>query len=367
MESTYGFLCRVLRVQKHKEWCFLYVSGFQPSRQIMMDINLMRKHQIAEFSIVKGICEESKNKEGTTIYRVLELQDHVRSGIHGIDIMRFTNQTLAYRQCRYAIMNEIEAWLRKERFQRISSPFTMKYRGTSIATPLHINGKFVDRYCKITHELGLKQAMSEIMAPVYEIGYVANDIYTTKIKWFEYTVLEFVSPLHDESFIGEFILQCIQIATKITDEYGLKHADFANIQVIDLNDGTSAEEVAYLRYNEPNVLIMHSPTASPLVKMRDGKRTETIWYFKGSSMAHGYADENDWSNFLKVSQNQIPILASKGELGQISEDFISLLKAGIPNSVSLGMGIDRFFQVFFEFSTIKDYRECMFPEFEFYK
>lgn len=359
--SEHNFLCRVLRIQKHKCSNFIYVSGFELARQLLIDDLLMSQYDIGIMSIIKGKCIETKNNVGKTIYQVCLIESHVKAAACLTYQENYTNKALLYKKCRNEILFQVENFLGRNNFQSVNSPFTIPFRGTSTASPLKISGKYVNRYCKITHELGIKKMMSELLCPVYEIGYVARDIYSTMTTWFEYNILEFVSPIHDLTFIENFIKEFIQIATSVADEWGIKHRDFSSFKVLRLEDDNTYEGRHFedLRHSEENVIFLNAPVESPLVKCIDGRRSETIWYLYGDSMAHGYCDENDWSILRDLSLKQQAELKRKGIDAELSLDFLELLELGMPNSVSLGIGIDKFFQQFFMFTNLKEYHKYM--------
>ena len=353
------FLCRVLSVQKRKCSIFLYVSGFDKAKQLLIKRELYEKHNIRVMSVIKGICSEGVNNKGKSIYIIDEVESCVAAVECDAYHECFTNKAHSYRLCRNDIINKVHDFLRSESFQMINSPFTLPYRGTSIASPLKIEGKFVNRYCKITHEFALKKAMAENLQPVYEIGYVARDMYTTVSNWFEYSVLEFVSPTHNISFISTFIEEFIKIAVESAELFALPHYDFSCLKIIELDEEFKYEGVDFekLRQIEKNAIFINAPVNSPLVKKIDGKRRETIWVFNGESMAHGYKDENNWEAIYDLSCKQMEELEKKGVEGEFSRDFLSLMKIGVPESISIGFGIDRFFQFFFGFETMKAYRQ----------
>ena len=360
-KREYRFLCRVLKIQKHKNTSFLYVEGFEKANQLLIDTKMLVQENIGPLSILRGYCRETNNKNNQTVYTISVIEKHARSNCFGIDISKYSNKELAVKRCRYAIINKIEEYLKENGFQKINSPFTMKYRGTSTSNPLKIQGKHINRYCKITHELQLKQACSELLMPTYEIGYVTNDIYTTQTKWFEFTILELVSPLHQISFISDLIQYIAQVSAEIADAYGVPHEDFRNLEIITLEENDQMEEqFQALKNTDRNILFVNAPTNSPLVK-QDGKyKTETVWYFKGVKMGHGYVDENDCRIFESICEEQMKTLTAKNVYSEYSHDFIKLLRIGIPESISLGLGLDRIFMALFQFDTIKSYiSSCM--------
>lgn len=361
MESI-KFICRVLRIQKRKTVTFLYVAGFDASRQLCDSKGIANELNLGVMSIIQGECIPQKDSDGKIMYEICEITQHIPSQYNDTVLIEYTNKALVYRLCKIKILDSIHHFLAGEGFLRIESPFTMPFRGTSIASPLSIKGRYVDRYCKITHELAIKKLMAETLKPVFEIGYVARDAYNTQKNWFEYPVLEFVSPLHDITFIEKFIKFMIETATIIADKLSLEHVDLKQYEVIDLaeNEIAGKEEFTRLKKNINNAILIHSPVYSPLVKQLDGKRTETIWIYKGIGIAHGYQDENNWESVYAFCNEQLAELNEKSIVGELPSDFIELLKIGMPSSVSLGMGIDRFLQTFFQIDNLKEYHKLFY-------
>ena len=115
------------------------------------------------------------------------------------------------------------------------------------------------------------------------------------------------------------------------------------------------EQFISLKNSNRNILFVNAPTDSPLVKQEGAYKTETVWYYKGVKMGHGYVDENDSEIFEAICKEQQKALAAKNIDSEYSLDFIKLLRIGIPESISLGLGLDRIFMAFFQYDTIKSY------------
>lgn len=355
------FICRVLSIQRHKNTSFLYISGLLDAKQLVVNNELLSMHDVGVMSIIKGKYSHTVNDKGNGVCQIISI-DYVLPSAHNKTYHKnFTNKAVLLRRCKADILQQIALYLEKEQFQRINSPFTVPYRGTSIATPLSISGKYVDMYCKITHEFFLKKEMAENLIPVFEIGYVARDVYSTMSGHFEYSILEFVSPLHNIKYIEDFIYKFIEIAINSAEKYQIPYRDLSNIKTIVLDENAcfSGKTFDQIKSENQNVLFVNAPTSSPLVKQANGKRTETIWFYNGDSIAHGYRDENDYNSLMMLSRLQMEALIQKGVKAEYSKDFLSLLRLGIPESISIGFGIDRFFQIFFCFDNINGYNDMM--------
>ena len=348
------FLCRVLSIQKRKETTFLYVAGFKHARQLLVNNSYLDSNKVTIMSIIKGTCGIVFNNKGEKCYNISNIESIVYPENTVMISQRYTNKAMMYRACRNKIIQDLRHLLEEEGFLESNSPFTIQYRGTSTAAPLKISGKYVDRYCKITHELAIKKAMCDQLQPVYEIGYVARDQYTTVNGAFEYSILEFVTPLHDMSFIEYFVKKIIEIAQKNSKEFGIDTLDLSELSIVNVA-ALSQSQFYSLKKQASNTLFFDAPVDSPLVKKVNGSRRETIWFVNGVSIAHGYMDENSAENIIEYSNKQLQELKTKGVSAELSWDFIDLLKSGIPNSISIGFGLDRFFQLFFNFNNLKEY------------
>lgn len=356
-----GFICRVLSIQHRKNISFLFVSGFPYSKQLMVDNRLIADCPIGVMSVIKGQYGQSVNNKGEVTYQITKIDSIVSSNHNKAFHKNFTNKALLLRLCKNDILNQVKQYLESNSFQAIYSPFTIPYRGTSIASPLKISGKYVNKYCKITHEFFLKKEMAENLIPVYEIGYVARDVYSTISGWYEYSILEFVSPIHNMDFVEEFICKFIDIAVSSAKKFGVSYNEFSEMETVILDDDGLCDGkcLEQLKSEKKNVMFINCPVSSPLVKKINGKRTETIWFYNGESMAHGYWDENDFDSLFAFSKTQMELLNEKGIDAEYSKDFLSLLNLGTPESVSIGFGLDRFFQIFFGFANMKEYRDSM--------
>ena len=356
--NNISFLCRVLSVQRRKNVTFLYISGFSLTRQLMIDNTLFEIYLLKKADIVSGKCSVQQNEKGYSVFKI-ERIEKVVSGSE-MPSINFTNKAVEYKKCVNEVIQESIDYLRKNDFSMHVSPFTIAERSTSIASPLQVRGVYVDKYIKITHELGLKRCLCETLNSVFEIGYVARDVYNTVTNWFEYLVLEFVSPHKSIDFVKDFICFFIESATRIADKYSIKHLDFEDYTVVDISQtypNCDEKQWKLIKIETKNTIFLNAPVDSPLVKEIDGVRSETIWIYNGKSMAHGYVDENDWKNYVSECNRQKKELECRGIEAEIPEEFISVLKAGLPDSISLGFGIDRFFLTFFAFENFKEYRE----------
>lgn len=347
--KKYNFICRVLKIQKHKNFKFLYVSGFEQSRQLIIKDELFLKFNISAMSIIRGECEKilnNQNKQSFEITSIVSVKETIGNNSYAKEYVSNKNQLMQI--CKQQIIMKIEGFLQDDGFLKMNSPFTMNSRGTSIASPLKIQGQFVDRYCKITHEIELKKMLYKTLSPLYEVGYVSRDIYSTNKKNFEYNVLEFVSPIHDVDFIETFMKKIVEIANQEAEKLNVQHVDLSNLTVVDLKGKMEETQLN-------NVIYLNRPVDSPLVKVVNGVRTETIWIYNGISLGHGYNDENDYYLVLEEFTNQQRTLKERNIEAELSEDFLNVMKIGLPDTVSIGLGLDLFLCKFFGFDNFKDY------------
>jgi elongation factor P--beta-lysine ligase len=359
------FVCRVLSIQKHKNSHFLYVSGLDDYRQMIIDPDMSNQNGIALFSIITGKYALIKNSKNKLIPHIIRLQSCVVPALQPIEaknhIDRVSNTTLSLRLFYHQFLAELSKHFLEQGYYRLSSIFTMNERGTSTVNPVKATGEHIDKFIKITHEIELKKEMAFLLKPFFEIGFVARDVFEGKVSSSEYLILEFVNPTEDERIVVEEIVFIKNLAMNLASQIGVKHLDLSDMTVVDLADEVRAQNPKQLdnwfeskKKNTKNTLYLNAPTSSPLVRNVGGFRHESIWILNGNSIAHGYQDENDYMAIFNAFNAQKRELASRGVSAEMPEDFLSIVKMGLPLSVSFGFGLDRFLTRFLLFSSISE-------------
>ena len=241
-------LFRVLNVRKHKSIVFIdsFTDNFQKiqlkiSRELF-DLNNLQKGDVINVDVVDDI-----NKNGDTVYKIININKIMRphnnsnytKSINDDDNYKKSlngGETLKQWEFRNILLEEISKYLVSNDFIRVITSNIMDKRGTSIATPVKLNGKYVNnKYLKITHELELKKQVYLTLKSLFEIGYVTRDIYSTEKNNSEYLNLELVSKDIDYNIIIKFYEFVNQISIKIAKDLNIEYGKFLNnIEIIDV-------------------------------------------------------------------------------------------------------------------------------------
>jgi lysyl-tRNA synthetase class II len=359
-------VCRILSIQRHKRSYFLYVAGESMESQLLVSPSLAKKYNIVPLSVLFATVTDVLNDEGKVTLQIQTILLCVNPSGEGDtqnQVAYVSNRARNYRMFRHRFIEKLSQHYEDQGFHRLVSPLSMSERGTSTVAPVRLVGGHVDRYLKITHELELKREMAYTLEPFFEIGYVARDVCEGRRSSSEYLVLEFVAPVQDISIVSREILSAVRLACEVADELCIKHRDYSSIDLIDVNKLVAPslhdERVRWFgaqKKRTKNALYLNAPTNSPLVKESGGVRRETVWVVEGNSFAHGYRDENDYHAIYQSVQSQKRDLAQSGIEAALPTDFLDILKLGIPDSVSMGLGLDRFLTDFLEFSSIREMR-----------
>ena len=195
--------------------------------------------------------------------------------------------------------------------------------------------------------------MACTLKPTFEIGYVIRDVRDRASSPNEYLLLEFVNPTTDISIIRDEVLGIIDIACRIATQVDLPHAHYDDMIIFDVDqevpDLSHKQRLPWFKQQKAsasNTLFLNSPVASPLVKWIGGWRKETIWIVGGNSVTHRCRDETDCYLFRNECLRQQKDLKAGGIYADTPRHFLRLLEMGVPESVSLGFGLDRFLEHF---------------------
>lgn len=361
-------LFRVLNVRKHKSIVFIdsFTDNFQKiqlkiSRELF-DLNNLQKGDVINVDVVDDI-----NKNGDTVYRIININKIMRphnnsnftKSINDDDNYKKSlngGETLKQWEFRNILLEEISKYLVSNDFIRVITSNIMDKRGTSIATPVKLNGKYVnDKYLKITHELELKKQVYLTLKSLFEIGYVTRDIYSTEKNNSEYLNLELVSKDIDYNIIIKFYEFVNQISIKIAKDLNIEYGNFLNnIEIIDVlkEYNKTGKIITYNDYNSlfkelrekhQNCIFVNSPTDTPLAKKNClDFPLEIKWVINNSGVGHGYEDETDINVLLNLFNEQKQKLNEKNIDAELQDDYLQvLMDAGI-DTMSLNLGIDRY-------------------------
>lgn len=347
---------RVVAVRRHKSCWFLDAMNSDGRQQLVVDATLARQTGISRLSLLQATVHPAVNDRGQPVLQVTQVDscrsprgnspqqtgpDNLLTG--ATDQILFTSLLLA----------ATSEHLSEQGYLRILSRSVVNERGTSLAPPARISGRYVSGFLKITHELELKEVVACTLRPAFEIGYVIRDVHNRRSSPNEYLLLELVNPVTDVSVVRREILTIVSLAAEVADQLNLPHADYSNIEVRDVDQEVPhldhAQRTRWFRELKPRIasaILLNSPVDSPLARSVRGHRKETIWIVNGKSIAHGYRDETDYESFHKGSRRQEVRLRDIGVDGSPSSRFLNLLKLGAPESVSIGFGVDRFIRGF---------------------
>lgn len=348
---------RVLGIRRHKASWFLDVTSSSGERQLIIDPELAVNAGISMMSLFEGTLAEAVNSRGQLVSRVVHVHSCKNPSIgptqRGRHAHLISSTARRHRIFRGLFAEAVSQHFLTQGYLRLLSRASMEERGTSTVSPLRISGQYVDRFLKITHELELKSEVACTLRPTFEIGYVIRDVRERISSPAEYLLLEFVNPTTDISIIRNEVLGVIDIACRVAARVGLPHAHFDDMIVLDVDrevPGLSREQrLTWFRRRKAsasNTLFLNSPVSSPLAKWIDGCRKETIWIVGGESVAHGYRDETDCYLFHDECLRQQEDLKASGIDADLPRRFLRLLEMGVPESVSLGFGLDRFLEHF---------------------
>lgn len=340
-------ICRILNIQRRKKYSFLYVYGAK-YRQMLIDNEMLDSVNLKKYDIICAKVKEISNQYNSNILNVLSIERvGERAMVHSSALeYSLTNECNKIRSCKKIIIDDIEMYLKNNGYKKSYNSIITNNRGSSMASPLKVNGKYLDAYLRLTHEINLKKEVCFTLQPIYEIGYVARDVYSHGYKTPVYLSLETVAPFFDISHIVDILQFIIKTATQRAEELSVEHTDVSNVKIMEYKEYSGKEE---------NIILTECPVSSPLVKTINGKCTEIKWIYKGLNMGHGYVDENNYDKILKSCKRQLEILESKNVNGSLPKEFLEVLKIGMPDTVSLGVGLDRFFCVFFKYKTMREY------------
>lgn len=369
-------LYRILTVRRHKKVTFCDAYSFRDYRQQLvfyhdqLDCEGLTIGCTAELS-----CHPGKNNRGVDVWYVDEIHQ-IFPPANTTSYKGFQQENLAetelaqdlnggiHLRCqrfRLQFLRGLRKLLEEKGLSETHTPITGPYRGTSVASPVRAEGRYIGRrYIKITHELGLKMQCYLLLEPVYEIGYVMRDRYVTQSGLNEFLTLEAVLPQGSWLDIGQLYRDILQLARRLAGELELAYDPiFDDLKVLDakavyLENHSSFSREAYLACYEklveenPHCIIYNAPLESPLgIAGAEGLVMETKWLINGHGFGHGYPDEYRPAILRETFASQQEKLLAMGIDSSLPEDYLTVCEyAGIP-TLSFNLGLDRFLNCFF--------------------
>lgn len=271
---------------------------------------------------------------------------------------------------RQIFISEIKKYLASKRYFDINTPLLMEERGTSIVNPMKVSTTYNnEHYLKLTHEMELRKICYLTLQSVFEVGYVARDIYGTTSDLYQYLSLETVGSPTNDLRSEDFYLHAYQIAKEIAKECELiGFENIPEVEIVDVlesfskcNDEYDKEEFIsfYTQLvkscKERNVIFINAPVKTPLAKDSEwGIPLETKWRILGDGVGHGYFSETNYEKLKAAFQEQVNLLNAKGVNVNIPESELkALLYAGM-DTYNFNLGLDRFFYKFSGEGPIKN-------------
>lgn len=357
---------RVLTMRKYKATTFIDTfSSKDFSRvQLMLANSLPRMYEIALGDILEVKYEETTSRSGAQVLEV----NYIGEIIHSKNQLLYKSKQSAKlddirKECLYNSINggrHLLIWKFKYEFTRairdllsshgfvdVITPIVMEDRGTSTVQPMKVVSNFGgEGYLKITHELELKKIYYITLTPVFEIGELTRDVYSTQFGVNEFLSLEYVAPVGHTNML-ELIKSIISLAKSIAERLHLDYnEDFAKLEIKDLE--CSETECG----DSASTVYLKLVTDSPLVKTAStGSKTEFKWKYGLKTIAHGYIDENQPDIISELFAQQQKSLKEKGIKAKTDKKYLEILGYSSPSSESFNLGIDRFIQFFLNLDT----------------
>ena len=373
-------LFRILTVRKHKKITFCDAYSFDGFRQqLAFDNEMVDESVFVTGCVVDLRFHRGLNKRGESILFVDSIEKCIvpdnSTSYKGYqkgentcnpELTSFAQDLnggihLSQFHFRLVFIQRLKSLLQDLGIYETYTPLTNANRGTNIASPVRAVGLYTGtRYVKITHELGLKTQSYLSLAPLFEIGYVMRDRYTTKSGMNEFLTLEAVIPTEIDFDLCAFYLKVLRLSIQTAEELGLEHNSiFDDIEIIDLKREYAN---AYSQYSPQNYASLYEKTVSnnrhcilvnaaietPLgISDKNNMVMETKWVLDGHGLGHGYLDEYRSEKLREAFLIQQGQLKNMGIDADLPEEYLKAIEyAGIP-TFSFNLGIDRFINCFF--------------------
>lgn len=373
-------LFRILTIRKHKRITFCDAYSFDGFRQQlafdneMIDASVFITGCVVDLRWHRGLNKRGENilfvdsidkiivPNNSTSYKGYQKAENT----YNPELTSFAqdlNGGIHLRQFhfRLILIQRLKSLLQNLGIHETYTPLTNANRGTSIASPVRAVGVYTGtRYVKITHEIGLKTQSYLSLAPLFEIGYVMRDRYTTKSGLNEFLTLEAVIPTGIEFDLCAFYLQVLYLSKQTAEELGLEYSSiFDNVEIIDLKKeytNTYSQffpKKFYSLYdktvsNNRHCILINAPLETPLgISDKNNLVMETKWVLDGHGLGHGYLDEYRSEILREAFLMQQEHLKTLGIAADLPEEYLKTIDyAGIP-TFSFNLGIDRFINCFF--------------------
>lgn len=197
------------------------------------------------------------------------------------------------------------------------------------------------KFLRITLENQLKQMSALTLKSVYAIEKVFRNMGEDKNHINEFLMLEMVTLLESMSDLIKIITNIDNNVKELAEKNKILVAD-NKLQIIDYSEiSKSSIDYEILRKSFLNTLVINYPCESPFIKKdeKDGLRKEVRWYVNGHWISHFYKDENNYKNIKEILEKQ------KNKHKNNGINMLDYYNWGLPQSISLGLSIDRWLQM----------------------
>ena len=372
-------LFRLIAIREHKNIVFCDSFNEEYDKiQVAIPKEIFSEYNLKIGSVIFANYEITKNKYGKDLYMINKIQEAViheknityksiNNNSMSMDQVSFINAlnggiNLKYWEIKQRLLEEIRKFLINKSFIEVNTSILMDNRGTSMVNPMQVNSKYNGtKYLKITHELELKKLCYLTLKSLFEIGYVARDVYSTTKSANQYLAFELVAPSQNSLSAEELYLYVYEVAIELAKAYNITYSDLFNeIKTVDvlklyLSNHKKFNKVEFIEFykkfleEEKNIIFLNAPVDTPLAKESEyGIPLETKWAIGQRGIGHGYYDQDEVTvieNLFKIQQEE---LRKHGIEATIDKDYLNVLEYAGIDTKSLNIGIDRLLYKFLD-------------------
>ncbi|MBQ3021055.1 MAG: hypothetical protein IJD92_02370 [Bacilli bacterium] len=351
---------RVLSVRNHKTVSF--ISGYSKdfgNTQFMIDNKLFKNIKCGDLINVEYL--DTFNQRNMPIKKIITINEIISgkefSSLKGINNEQLDVKTknliearnggkpLNFLEFKKDVLYKIKEILNNLNYfdaTGLTNTIEMNSNGSGIKEAEIKNREDNEpKYLRITLENQLKQMSALTLKSIYAIEKVFRNMGEDKNHINEFLMLEMVSLLESMSDVTKIITSMDNIVKELAEKNKILVSD-NKLQIIDYSEiDKSSIDYEILRKSFLNTLVINYPCESPFIKKdeKDGLRKEVRWYVNGHWISHFYKDENNYDNIKEVLEKQKDIYSDK------KINMLDYYEWGLPQSISLGLSIDRWLQM----------------------
>lgn len=232
---------------------------------------------------------------------------------------------------------------------KVRTPVLGQYKGTSNVIPFETRNKAnKPLYLKFTHDFLLRGLVADLMSPVYEIGNVFRNMGISWRHANEYSMLESHIP-------GTDLEYGINFAYNIINDFAMTFGctEFQNMQIIDIRESfrqfgadfnlmSFSEQTNFfkntIKKSGKTFASKYKPIDAAPLAMHDKRENLALdaeIIYKSQGIAHIYVANNNYAQNIEIFRKQNPNTAT------FDQALLNKLKAGVPPTVMVAIGIDR--------------------------